>query len=65
MVAVEGRALALDGYRHAVEHRLDVADTGDIEADLRTQVRSFVEVLRGPAGRAIAELIGQPRPIPN
>ncbi|MEU4519035.1 TetR/AcrR family transcriptional regulator [Amycolatopsis sp. NPDC024027] len=58
-------ALALDGYRHAVEHRLEFDDTGDIEADLRTQVRSFVEVLRGPAGRAVAELIGQAQTDPE
>ncbi|WP_250556087.1 TetR/AcrR family transcriptional regulator [Pseudonocardia lacus] len=52
-------ALALDGYTHAVRRRLEFPDSGDIEADLITQMRSFVEVLRGPAGRAIAELIGQ------
>ena len=53
-------ALALDGYFTAMEPALAFPDTGDIEADLRTQLRSFVGVLRDtPAGRVIAELIGQ------
>lgn len=52
-------ALALDGYFHAVEQRLEFPDTGDIEADLTSQLREFVSVLRGPAGRVIAELVGQ------
>ncbi|WP_037078489.1 TetR/AcrR family transcriptional regulator [Pseudonocardia spinosispora] len=52
-------ALALDGYTHAVSHDLEFPDTGDVEADLTSQVRAFIGVLNGPAGRAIAELIGQ------
>jgi AcrR family transcriptional regulator len=58
-------ALALDGYTHAVQRRLEFPDTGDVEADLVAQMRSFVEVLRGPAGRAIAELIGQAQTDPE
>lgn len=58
-------ALALDGYTHAVEHRLEFPDTGDIEADLRSQMHAFVSVLRGPAGRAVAELIGQAQTDPE
>ncbi|HEY1968148.1 MAG TPA: TetR/AcrR family transcriptional regulator [Pseudonocardia sp.] len=58
-------ALALDGYTQAVSHDLEFPDTGDIEADLISQVRSFIGVLRGPAGRAIAELIGQSQTDPE
>jgi AcrR family transcriptional regulator len=53
-------ALALDGYFTTVEGVLTFPDTGDIEADLRTQLRSFVGLVRDtPAGRVIAELIGE------
>ena len=52
-------ALALDGYAHVVQHRLEFPDSGDVEADLVAQMRSFVALLLGPAGRTIAELIGQ------
>jgi AcrR family transcriptional regulator len=53
-------ALALDGYFTAMEPELAFPDTGDIRADLRSQLRSFVHALRDtPAGRVIAELIGQ------
>lgn len=58
-------ALALDGYFHAVEHELEFPDTGDVEADLSTQLRAFVSVLTGPAGRVIAELIGQAQTDPD
>jgi AcrR family transcriptional regulator len=53
-------ALALDGYFAKVEPRLAFPDTGDIEADLRTQLHSFVRVIRDSrAGEIIAGLIGQ------
>ncbi len=53
-------ALALDGYFTRVEPALAFPDTGDIESDLRTQLHAFVHVIRdGPAGKVIAELIGQ------
>ncbi|MGW0580844.1 TetR/AcrR family transcriptional regulator [Streptomyces sp. NPDC002920] len=59
-------ALALDGYFHAVESRLAFPDTGDLEADLTAQLRAFVRVLTGtPAGRVIAELIGQAQTDPE
>lgn len=52
-------ALALDGYFAKVEPRLAFPDTGDIEADLRSQLHTFLRVIRGtPAGTVIAELIG-------
>jgi AcrR family transcriptional regulator len=52
-------ALALDGYFTGLEPTLAFPDTGDIEADLRTQLHSFVHALRDTsAGRVISELIG-------
>ena len=59
-------ALALDGYFHRVEPELAFPDTGDIEADLRTQLHSFLRVIRdSPAGRVIGELIGQAQSDPE
>ncbi|WP_433444682.1 TetR/AcrR family transcriptional regulator [Nonomuraea sp. CA-141351] len=59
-------ALALDGYFHAVESTLTFPDSGDIEADLTSQIRAFVHLLtRTPAGRVIAELIGQAQTDPD
>jgi AcrR family transcriptional regulator len=58
-------ALALDGYFHKVEPELRFPDTGDIEADLRSQLHSFLRVIIGPAGRVIAELIGQAQSDPE
>jgi AcrR family transcriptional regulator len=59
-------ALALDGYFHRVEPELAFADTGDIEADLRAQLHAFLRVIRdSPAGRVIAELIGQAQSDPE
>jgi len=59
-------ALALDGYFHKVAPELAFADTDDIEADLRTQLHRFARVIRdSPAGRVIAELIGQAQSDPK
>lgn len=53
-------ALALDGYFHAVEPTLAFPDTGDIRADLISQLRAFAKVMtQTPGGRVLAELIGQ------
>ena len=50
-------ALALDGYFHRVDPELAFPDTGDIEADLRAQLHSFLRVIRdSPAGRVIARV---------
>ncbi len=58
--------LALDGYFHAVESTLAFPDTGDIAADLTAQLRAFVRLLtKTPAGRVIAELIGQAQTDPD
>jgi AcrR family transcriptional regulator len=59
-------ALALDGYFHKVEPQLTFPDTGDIEADLRAQLHAFLRVIRDtPAGKVIAELIGQAQSDPD
>jgi len=59
-------ALAFDGYFHAVESTLAFPDTGDIEADLTAQVRAFAHLIgRTPAGRVVAELIGQAQTDPD
>jgi AcrR family transcriptional regulator len=59
-------ALALDGYFDAVEERLAFADTGDIRADLLSQLRAFAAVMTGsPAGRVLLELIGRAQTDPD
>lgn len=59
-------ALALDGYFRRVEPQLAFPDTGDIEADLRTQLHAFLRViLDSPAGRVIGELIGEAQSDPG
>jgi AcrR family transcriptional regulator len=59
-------ALALDGYFHRVDPTLVFPDTGDIEADLRAQLHTFLRViLDSPAGRVIGELIGQAQSDPQ
>jgi AcrR family transcriptional regulator len=59
-------ALALDGYFRAVEPALAFPDTGDIEADLTTQIRAFASLItQTPAERVVAELIGQAQTDPD
>lgn len=59
-------ALALDSYFATVEPELAFADTGAIEEDLRAQMHRFVRVISdSPAGRVIAELIGQAQSDPE
>ncbi|MEV4561677.1 TetR/AcrR family transcriptional regulator [Kitasatospora sp. NPDC049285] len=59
-------ALALDGYFQAVATPLAFPDTGDIEADLTTQLRSFARLLTTtPAGPTMAGLIGQAQTDPD
>jgi AcrR family transcriptional regulator len=53
-------ALALDGYFHAVEPTLAFADTGDIRADLSSQLHSFARLMtKTSGGRVLTELIGR------
>ena len=59
-------ALALEGYFTTVEATLTFPDTGDVEADLRSQLHAFVELLTATnAGRALAQLIGQAQTDPD
>ena len=58
-------ALALDGYAHAVHEALSFPDTGDLRADLRTQVHGFAAVMAGPGGRALLEIIGAAQTDPD
>jgi AcrR family transcriptional regulator len=59
-------ALALEGYFSTVESTLTFPDTGDIRADLRSQLHAFVDLLtQTHAGRALAELIGQAQTDPD
>lgn len=53
-------ALALDAYFSTVEPLLAFPDTGDLGADLRTQLHAFVELLTAtPAGTVLRGLIGE------
>ena len=53
-------ALALAGYYTQVEPVLEFPDTGDLEADLRVQLHSFVDLLtESPAGTVIRGLIAE------
>lgn len=59
-------ALALEGYFNAVELTLAFPDTGDIRADLLSQLRAFAKLMtRTPGGRVMAELIGQAQTDPD
>ncbi|WP_238589220.1 TetR-like C-terminal domain-containing protein [Pseudonocardia sp. HH130629-09] len=52
-------ALAAEAYFAAVAEALDFPDTGDVQADVRTQLRAFVRLMTTqPAGRAARQLIG-------
>lgn len=58
--------LAMEAYATTVDQMLVVPDTGDIEADLTTQLVTFVRLLRDtPAGRVTAELLGQAQTDPD
>ena len=59
-------ALALAGYFHVVQATLAFPDTGDVTADLTAQLRAFIALLtQTPAGRAVAELIGEAQTDPE
>jgi len=52
-------ALAAEAYFTSSRQTLQFHDTGDVEHDIRTQLRAFVSLLTdGRAGPVIAELIG-------
>ncbi|OIJ24975.1 TetR/AcrR family transcriptional regulator [Nocardioides luteus] len=59
-------ALALDGYFHAVENTLAFPDTGDIRADLLSQLHAFVALMTETAGgSALLQLIGEAQTDPE
>lgn len=59
-------ALAFDGYVHATQSEVEFPDTGDIAADLRTQLRAFVNLITATgAGRVISELVGHAQTDPE
>jgi len=59
-------ALALDGYFTVVGPTLAFPDTGDIVADLTSQLTAFVHLMRDtPAGRVIAHLIAEAQTDPD
>jgi AcrR family transcriptional regulator len=59
-------ALALEGYFTKVKPVLSFPDTGDIEADLRSQLLAFVRLLRDTeAGRVLAQLIARAQTDPD
>jgi AcrR family transcriptional regulator len=59
-------ALALDGYFSVVGPTLAFPDTGDIAADLTTQLRAFVGLMRDTrAGKVLPELIGEAQTDPE
>ena len=58
--------LALEGYFDAVEDTLAFPDTGDIRADITTQLHHFVELMTTtPAGPLLIQMIGQSQTDPN
>jgi AcrR family transcriptional regulator len=51
--------LAFEAYFDSTKHQLSFPDTGDIEADLITQMTAFVHLLNAQGdGKVIAQLIG-------
>lgn len=59
-------ALALDGYFSTVEQTLAFPDTGDVWADLRSQLHAFVDLLTTTsAGRIVKELVGAAQTDPD
>ncbi|SIR61011.1 TetR-like C-terminal domain-containing protein [Williamsia sterculiae] len=59
-------ALALDGYFHGVQDTLAFPDTGDVRADVTTQLHQFLGLMTTtPAGRLLAELIGRSQTDPD
>ncbi|MEU8301561.1 TetR/AcrR family transcriptional regulator C-terminal ligand-binding domain-containing protein [Micromonospora sp. NPDC048909] len=59
-------ALALDGYFSVVAHTLAFPDTGDVVADLTSQLVAFVRLMTDtPAGRVISQLVAQAQTDPE
>jgi AcrR family transcriptional regulator len=52
-------ALAIDAYLLRYHQTLDFTDTGDVAADLTSQLQLLVDAFRGRAGDIMGELIAQ------
>lgn len=52
-------AVAVDAYFHRFDETYTYVDTGDVAADLTTQIRLLIRSFRGRAGEIMAELIGR------
>ena len=52
-------AVAVDAYFRRFDETYTFSDTGDVAADLTTQLRLLIRSFRGRAGEIMAELIGQ------
>jgi AcrR family transcriptional regulator len=52
-------AVAVDAYFRRFDETYAYVDTGDVAADLSTQIRLLLHSFRGRAGEIMAELIGQ------
>ncbi len=52
-------AVAVDAYFHRFDETYSYVDTGDVAADLTTQVRLLIHAFQGRAGEIMAELIGR------
>ena len=58
--------LALESYFLAVEPALRFPDTGDVRADVATQLHRFVDVMTTtPGGRVLTELVGRSQSDPD
>jgi AcrR family transcriptional regulator len=58
-------AVAVDAYFHRFDETYSYVDTGDVAADLTTQVRLLLHSFQGRAGEIMAELIGQAQSDPS
>ncbi len=52
-------ALAIDAYFHRYRETIVFEESGDVATDLLGQLEALIIAFRGPAGRLMAELIGQ------
>jgi AcrR family transcriptional regulator len=52
-------SVAVDAYFRRFDETYTYVDTGDVAADLTTQIRLLMDTFRGRAGEIMAELIGR------
>jgi AcrR family transcriptional regulator len=51
-------AVAIDAYFHRYRETIAFSDTGDVVADITSQILLMVKAFRGRAGEVMAELLG-------